>query len=216
LTATGVAGEQVDRVRRRLGGVERGDKHGARSARAQNFHRGERRRERRTPLPAQTLQLELVGRDNVGRRQRALAQELGNAGAHVFARAYVADHRVAAVARVRVRGLGERDRLEDGSADVGRAEVAGEHAVAAPKRAALGNPAHHLADVRGVEHAAAPLAVAEMVGKLHGVHGPHLAAEALEREHGGRIAHVAVGDMGLDGEEVHIGPSYVGGARCHK
>ena len=51
------------------------------------------------------IELELVGRDDIGRRHRLVAHELGNALAHENAAADVADHRVAAIARGRIGAL---------------------------------------------------------------------------------------------------------------
>lgn len=51
------------------------------------------------------------------------------------------------------------------------------------------------------ENLTRPGAVARMIGKLYRVDGNHLEAHALEREDGGGIADMAVGDMGLDGED---------------
>src|SRR5581483_6221873 len=59
----------------------------------------------------------------------------------------------------------------------------------------------------GFEDTAFPAAVAGVVGELHGVDRPHLDAEPLQGKHGRRIADMAVGDVGLDGEEVHDLPA---------
>ncbi|MNW03429.1 hypothetical protein D3C71_1993630 [compost metagenome] len=50
---------------------------------------------------------------------------------------------------------------------------------------------------------AAPRAITRVVGEVDGVHRPHLVTEPLQGEDGGRIANVSVGDVGLDGEDVH-------------
>src|SRR5690606_27230662 len=47
---------------------------------------------------------------------------------------------------------------------------------------------------------AAPGAVADMVRELHGVQREHVEAQSLQRQHGGAVADVAVGDLGLDRE----------------
>ena len=42
-----------------------------------------------------------------------------------------------------------------------------------------------------------------MVGELHRVHRPHLYAQTLQREYRCGIADMAVGDVRLDGEDIH-------------
>src|SRR3546814_9006908 len=42
-----------------------------------------------------------------------------------------------------------------------------------------------------------------VVGELHAVHRPDLDAQALQREDGGRVSDVAIGDVRLDGDHVH-------------
>ena len=69
--------------------------------------------------------------------------------------------------------------------------------------AALLDATDNLADQTGVEHPALPVAVAGVVGKLHGVDRPHLHAHALQRKHRGGIADMAIGNVGLDREQVH-------------
>ena len=152
--------------------------------------------------PGEHVELELVGRDEIGRRQRALAHELRNARPHEHAAADIADHRIAAIARLRIRALDLADRLQDRGADLGRTDIARQHAVAGAEHAALLDAGHDLADHVGVEHAAFPAAVAGVVGELHGVDRPHLAAEPLQREHRRSVADVAVGDVRLDGEQI--------------
>ena len=75
-----------------------------------------------------------------------VAHELGNALAHVNAAADIADHRIAAITRRRIGALDVRDRVEDGAADLGRADIAGQHAVAFAEHAARLDARHHLAD----------------------------------------------------------------------
>ena len=96
-----------------------------------------------------------------------------------------------------------RDRIEDRGAGVGRAHVAREHAVALSEHAARRDAAHQFGDQRGLEHAAGPLAIAGVIGELHGVHRPYLDADALQRKRRGGVADMAVGDVRLDREDVH-------------
>lgn len=77
-------------------------------------------------------------------------------------------------------------------------DVAGEQPVADAEDAAFGNVRHAIVDHLRVEGPAAKRAVARMIGELHGMHRPDLDAHALEREDGGGIADMAVGDVRLD------------------
>ena len=140
-------------VGRRVVRMQRGHEDRAGTARMQRVDRGERVRHRFGFPAGEQLELELIGRDHVGRRQRALAHEFRNAGAHEHAAPDVADHRIAAIAHRRIGAPHLQHGVEDGLADIGRAHIAGEHAVAQPQRAALGNARDHLADHAGVEDA---------------------------------------------------------------
>jgi hypothetical protein len=42
---------------------------------------------------------------------------------------------------------------------------------------------------------------------------PYLAAEPLQCEHGGGVADVSIGDMGLDGDEIHF-TSWIAGSKA--
>ncbi len=198
-----IGSHEIDRVGRRLVGVQRGDQHGARPEPVHRVDRRERVAPRRAPLPRQQVELELVRRHDVGGRHRTVAHQLRDARPHEHAAPDVADHRIAAVARARVRGLHLCHGIEDRGAGLGRAHVAGQHAIEARQRIARRDPLHHLGDQRGVEHAPGPGAVAGVVGELHGVDRPHLHADALQRKGGCRIADMAVDDVGLDREDVH-------------
>ena len=155
--------------------------------------------------PGEEVELEVVGGDDVGGRHRDLAHELLDARPDEHAAADVADHRVAAVDGVGVGGAHPPDGADDGVPDVGRAEVPRQDGVAAAEHAAVGDALHDLLDRLPVEDPAGPLAVAGVVGELHGVHRPDLDAEALEREDRRGVADVPVGDVGLDRENVHHG-----------
>jgi hypothetical protein len=132
----------------------------------------------------QQVELEVVGRDDVGGRDGDVAQELLDAGAHEHAAADVADHRVAAVDGVGVRRPHLLHGLHDRVADVRGPEVAREDGVAAAEHATVGDALDDLLDGLPVEDPSGPLAVAGVVGELHGVHRPDLDAEALQREDG--------------------------------
>ena len=153
----------------------------------------------------EVVELELIGRDDVGNRQHALLEEFRNAGPHEDAAVDIADHRIAAIARRRICALHPFHRIGHGFAGVGRAEIAGEHAVALAQHAALLDALHHQTDRLAAENAASPMTITGVIGELHGVNRPHLHADALQRKHGGGIADVTIGDVGLDGEDVHAG-----------
>src|SRR5262245_25608512 len=99
--------------------------------------------------------------------------------------------------------LHPRDGVEDRGADLGRAHVARQHAVTGAEHAPLLDALHQLADHVGLEYAPAPLAVAGVVGELHGMDWPYLDAEPLQRKRRRGVADVAEGDVRLDGEQVH-------------
>ncbi len=160
---------------------------------------------RRAGAAGKPIELELVRRGDIGHAQRMLAHEFRNARPHVDVAPDIADHRIAAIARVRVRGLHLRDRIEDRGAGLGRAHVTGEYAVASAEHATLGYPAHQFADHRGFEYAPGPGAVTGVIGELHGVDRPHLDADPLQRKRRGGVADMAVGDVRLDREDVHAG-----------
>jgi hypothetical protein len=139
--------------------------------------------------------LVVVRGDDVGGRHGDLPHEVLDARADEHTAADVADHRIAAVHRVGVGGPDLRHRVDDGVPDVGRPEVAREDGVGTAQHAAVGDALHHLLDGLAVEHAAGPLAVAGVVGELHGMHRPDLDAEALQGEHRRRVADVPVCDV---------------------
>jgi hypothetical protein len=154
-------------------------------------------------MAGQQVQLEMVGGDDPRRRHRALAHEFRDAGPHEHAAFAIADDRIAAIAGVRIGGFHLADRVEDRLPGRDRPDIAGEDAVAGAEHAAIRDAVHHLADQIRVERFALPDAVSGVVGELHRMDRPHLAAQPLQREHRGRIADMAIGDMGLDGDEVH-------------
>jgi hypothetical protein len=65
-TAGRVRRDEIDRVFRRLLGMDRGRENRARPARVQRVDRSERRAERGRGFSGKLLELELVGRDHVG------------------------------------------------------------------------------------------------------------------------------------------------------
>ena len=135
--------------------------------------------------------------------QRLVAQEFLDAGADINAGVGVADHRVAAIHRLRVGRAHPFHRVQDRRADRRRRP----YSPTAPRRSAQHVPrrdpvdqfAHQLAGV----NLPGPMAVAGVVGELHGVDRPDVGAQSLQREHGAGVADMAVGDPGLDRQDVH-------------
>ena len=175
-----------------------GDQDVARAAVAHGVDGVEDLVERARLAAGEEVELEVVGRDDVGLRHDGVAHELRDPGPHEHAAPDVAHHRVAAVDRVRVLRLHPLHRVEDDRADGGVALVAGQHGVGLAEHAAVPDAGDHVGDVGRREQRAAPLAVPGVVGEVHGEHRPDLVAEPLEREDGGGVADVAVGDGGLD------------------
>ena len=153
-------------------------------------------------LPAgEPRQFELVGSDNVGRRDRLVAEELGDPQAHEKAPAIVAHHRVAGVEHVRSSRAHTLDHAQYGEPQAGIAQIAGEHGSRAQNGAAVGHPLDNLLDPVEADHAAAPCAITCVVAEQHGVDRPDLEAQALQWEHGRAVADMAVGDGRLDRED---------------
>ena len=136
-------------IARRVLGLQAGQQHAAQAVGThrggQPCHRLLRLGQRAAVDAGQPLQLEAVGRRDVGVRQRMVAQEFLDAFAHIDAFLNIADHRIAAIDRARVRLAHARDGVQDRLADAGVAHVAGQHRVAMPQHVARGDAVHQLA-----------------------------------------------------------------------
>ena len=103
-----LAHQQIEMIARRVLGLQAGQQHAAQSV---GTHRGGKPRrppsfaslQRAAVEAGQPLQLEPVGRGDVGLRQGMVAQEFLDALAHIDAFLDIADHRIAAIDRARVR-----------------------------------------------------------------------------------------------------------------
>ena len=205
--AGGIRGDQIDRIGGRLVGVQRRHQDRLRPERVHGVDRRKRCLTRRAAAPGQQVELELVRRDEVRRRHRLVAHELRNARPHEHAAPDIADHRIAAVfaradwrpapARPH-RGSRRRSRPNPCSRRARRRIVRARRAPRCRARASVISA--------GLEHAAGPLAVAGVIGELHGVHRPHLDADALQRKRRRGVADMPVGDVRLDREDVHDRP----------
>jgi hypothetical protein len=154
------------------------------------------------------FELELIGRNNIGDRYNAFLDEFRDALAHEDAATGVANHRVAAAARRRICALHPCHGINHDFTDIGRANIAGEYAVAFAQHTAFLNSLDHQPDRVGAEKRPAPGAVAGVIGELHGMHRPYLNSDALEWKHGSGVASMAIGDVGLDGDDVHAGADH--------
>src|ERR1043166_7277494 len=78
----------------------------------QRIDRGERVTPRRTRAAGKMIELELVRRHDIGRRHRVLAHEIGYSRPHEHVAPDIPDHRIAAIARLRICRPHARDRSE--------------------------------------------------------------------------------------------------------
>ena len=163
----------------------------------------------------QDLELEDVGRDDVGQRQGVLAEETRQGGVDVEPAAPrgapgaapatipVPHDRIAGVERPGVGRLDPRDRVKHRRPGLRRPQVAGEHRVTGPEQAARRQAVHHRAQVLGGEDLAGEVLVTGVIGELQGVQRPDLETQALQGKNGRRVADVAIGHMGLNRKDVH-------------
>ncbi|MBG9885433.1 hypothetical protein ABE10_02295, partial [Bacillus toyonensis] len=151
----------------------------------------------------EVAELELVRGDDVCDRHHPVAQEVGDRGGDEASGLRVAHHWIARVHRRGVRGLHPGDGVDDDLGDALAALISREHCVDLPEDAAFLDAGQHLTHIRGVDHRAAPCAVAGVVREVHRVDGQDLDADALQGEDRRRIADMAVGDGGLDREDLH-------------
>ena len=181
----------------------RGDQDVPRAAGADHLDGGQHVLEGPRGRPGEEVELEVVGRDDVGGRHDGVAQELRDARLHEHPAADVAHHRVAAVEGVGVELLDPRDRVEDDATDGRVALVARQHGVRGAEGPAVVDARDHLGHVGRVEQGAAPRPVPGVVGEVDRQHRPHLVTEPLQREDGRGVADVAVGHRGLDRQDAH-------------
>ena len=153
-------------------------------------------------LAGQPFQFELIGGGDISGRQRLVAQEFRNAWAHKNAAPSIANHRIAAPKRLGIGRLDLKRRIAHRRTNFGRTQIARKHGIATAKHAPFFNPGHAFPDQLSAEDLAAPGAIASMVGELHRMHPPNLRPQALQGEDGAGIADMAIGDPGLDREDI--------------
>ena len=196
-------GERRERAARRLGQAGHHDDAGAapphRVGRRQGLVLGGDGEAR------QVLQLDRVGRDDVGRRHERLAEARRQRAVHVERLARVADHRIAAVERRGPRGLHPGDGLGDDLRRLRIAQVARQHRLAPPQDAPLLEPVEQRPQLDRRRHAPASAPVTRMIAQVHRVERPDLEAQPLQQKHRRAVPHVAVHDPGLDGQDAHAG-----------
>ena len=143
-------------------------------------------------------ELKLVRGDDVGDGHNLVPEQGRDEVGDEAAGFCIAHNRVAGVKGVGVFGLDFCHGVHDHVGNVGSALVAGENGVNGGECAAGLNAVDDAGYLCGRDEFAGPLAVAGMVGKVHGVDGPNLVPNALKWENGGGVSHMPVGNVGLD------------------
>ncbi|KAG7841528.1 hypothetical protein KL942_001407 [Ogataea angusta] len=149
----------------------------------------------------QQLQLELVWRDHV---DEATVHQLPVDRDHVLADVELAVVAHDGVQQPETLGTAFFDglaHLADRGQGAGAVDVAREQGVVADVYVA--QPGVELGQLVARDHLAMDTAVARVVGEVDRVEHVDVPAERLERERGGLVPHVAVGDVRLDREELH-------------
>src|SRR5262245_4431450 len=200
-----VRGEKIDAILRRILRVQRSNKNCPRPDTMDGFDGIASLAQRSAGTSAEIVQLELVGRDEIGGRNGPGPHELRNAFADKDSTTHVANDRIAAIFRRWIGALYSRHRIENSGTDIGRAHITRQNAVAFAEHAALLDARHQLGDHACIEYAALPTAITGVVGELHRVDGPDLHPDPLQRKHCGGISDVSVSNVRLDGQNIHRG-----------
>ena len=149
---------------------------------------------------SEPVELEAVGRGDIGERQQRIADGLCHRLGLKKA-AGVADDRVAEVDRVRVGRLDRSNQPGRRGDLVGMAEIADEHRadLAEPRR--TGDVGEQGREGCGVRFDARSAAVAEMPGQHHSRHEDYRKAQPLQGEDVGAAADAAAGDQAVDDDD---------------
>ena len=142
----------------------------------------------------------MVGGDDIGKWDELIAEDAGDVVGDEGAVDCVADDGVAG--KECVRGVFDAgDGIDDHVGKFRGAEVAGEHCV--DVRLAGESCVDDVPDGGGWERGPAPVGVFGVIREVHRVDGPYFQASALQREDGSGITHMAIGHVGLNGQNCH-------------
>src|SRR5204863_6914785 len=86
------------------------------------------------------------------------------------------------------------------------AEISRQYRLQAREEIELAQTLDHAFDFDRRQDAPAMAGVAQVIGEQGRMHRHDLVSQALQHRHGGRIADMAVGDAGLEGEDLHDVP----------
>src|SRR5262245_65873371 len=132
-----IRGEKIDAILRRVLRVQRCNKNCARAHIMDGFDGIASLAQRSAGTLAEIVQFELMGRDEIGGRNRPGFHELRNAFADKNSAAHVSYDRVAAKSRGWIRPLYRCHRVENGGTNIGRAHITRQDAVAFAEHTAL-------------------------------------------------------------------------------
>ena len=129
--------KRLDLAGRRVRQLGAGDDDRRRPARQQRLRRVDHLIRCRGFRPAQPFELEMIGGDDIGKRQQPVAHQRRDVGLDEQAAVAIAEHGIAAIEQGGMARLGARDEVRDHSGDLGRAEIARQDHFGAIERAAL-------------------------------------------------------------------------------
>ena len=150
--------------------------------------------------PAKTVQLQLVGAQEISHRRRFFQQEVTDLLRHDAAFLRVAHDRVTQVQRMGVDGLDTGHAAQNGPALRRTAQVTGQNRITVAQLADGGDSVDQRRNLLGSQHFPRPLAILSVVGELHRVQRPYIHPDALHRKNRCAVAGMAENHVGLDGE----------------
>jgi hypothetical protein len=152
---------------------------------------------------AQPFELEMIGRDDIGKRAQEVTHQRRDVGVDEQAPVAIPEHGVATIEQSGIAGLGARDEVRNHSGDLRRAEITRQDHLTSIDRAALLDPEQEIGDKLCFQHPAADGRVTRPVAQQGGGHRDHIDAVHLHGKDGGAVADMAVRDLGLDGDDGH-------------